>query len=70
MKISRKKIKHIDNVVNSIQPFTLAVTEVLSNPNSNPIPPVDCYRNNSSTSSCADQDVVSDEISHSYYRTT
>ena len=70
MKISRKKIKHIDNVVNSIQPFTLAVTEVLSNPNSNPIPPVDCYIPIISTYYCADQYIVSDEIIHSYDFTT
>ena len=42
----------------------------LSNPHNNPIPPVDFYRTNLSTFSRADQYLVSDEISHSYDRTT
>ena len=61
----RKKNKHVNTVVNSIQTLPLLVGKSISNPH-NISPPVDFYRINLSTSSCADQNVVSDGISHSY----
>ena len=64
LKKRSKKIKHVDTVVNSIQTFPLAVARALLNSQNNPVPTVDCYRNNSSKNSCAYQDVVSDKISH------
>ena len=48
----------------------MSVAKALSNTQNNPRPLVDCYKTNVSTYSCADQDEVSDEISHSYDRTT
>ena len=42
----KKKTKHVDTVVNSIQPLPLLVTKALPNPHNNPIPPVDCYITN------------------------
>ena len=61
-KISKKKAKHVDTVVNSIQPLNFPVSKTLSDLHNNLIPPVDCYRTNLSTSSREDQDVVYDEI--------
>ena len=59
------KTKHVDNVVNIIEPFPLAVTNEITNAHNNPIPPVDYYRTKFSTSSRTDKDLVSDETSHS-----
>ena len=56
--------------MNSIQRQPFPVTEALSNQHNNTITAVNFHRTNLSTSSHAEQDVVSDEISHSYYRTT
>ena len=56
-------------VANSIQPLPFPVAKSISNPRNNPRPPVDFYITNLSTSYCADQDVVSNEIIHSYDRT-
>ena len=70
MKKEVKKTKHIDTVVNSIQPLTFPITNTLSNKHSNLIPQVDSFATNLSTSSCADQYVVSDKISYSYDCTT
>ena len=57
VKISNKKIKHVDNIVNSIETFTFEVTKALPNPHNNPITTAHCYRTNSSTSYCVDQDL-------------
>ena len=65
-----KNPKNVDNVVNSIKPLPLPTAKALLNIHNNPRPPVDCYRNNLTKSSRADQDVVSDEIIHLYDRTT
>ena len=56
-------------MVKTIEPFPLYDSKVLSNPHKNTISPVDCCKNNLSKSSCADQNVVYDKISHSYDRT-
>ena len=69
-KIGKRKPKHVDTVVDSIQTLPFPVEKSLSNPHNNPRPPVDFYRTNLSTFSRADKYVVSDEISHSYDRTT
>ena len=61
-----RKTKHVDNVVNCICPFLLKIKNALSNTHNNSRPKVDYFATNLSKSSCADQDVVSDE----YYRTT
>ena len=65
-----KKTKHIDTVVNSIQPLPLPITNTISNKHNNKGPQVDCFATNLSTSSRAYQDVVFDEISYSCDRTT
>ena len=61
-----RKTKHVDTVVNCIRSFPLTITNALSNTHNNSRPKVGCFATNLSKSSCADQDVVSDE----YYRTT
>ena len=63
-KNKERKIKHVDTVVYSIQPFTLNVVNALPNTHNNTIPQVDYYRKKSSTSSYAHQYVVYDKISH------
>ena len=62
----RKNPKHVDTVVNSVQPLHLPITNSLSNKYNNQGTQVDMFATNLSTSYCADQDVVSDEISYSY----
>ena len=47
----------------------MPTTYTLSNTHNNPGPHVDYFETNLSTSSCADQYVVSDEINCSYNRT-
>ena len=70
LKISRKKPKHVDTVVNSIQTLTFPITNVISNTHNNQIPQVNCFGSNLSKYSRADQDFVSDEISYTYDRKT
>ena len=60
----RKNPKHVDTVVNSVQPLHLPITNSLSNKYNNQGTQVDMFATNLSTSYCADQDVVSDEISY------
>ena len=57
-------------MVNTIKPFPLDDAKELSNQHYNTRSPVDCCKNDLSTSSCADQNVVYDKISNSYDRTT
>ena len=66
----RKKPKHVDTVVNSIHNLSLPIINAISNAHNNQRPQVYCFATNSSTSSCADQDVVSDENIYSYEHTT
>ena len=66
----RKKPKHVDTVVNSIHTLPFTITNALSNTHNNQVKQVNCFATNLSTSSHADQDVVYDEISYSYDRTT
>ena len=61
-----KNPKHVDTVVNSIQPLPFPITNTISNTHTNQIPEVDCFAANLSRSSRADQGVVSDEISYQY----
>ena len=70
VKKEARKIKHVDTVVNSIQPFPLAVAKALPNTHKNPRTPVGCYRTNSLKYSYAYLDFVSDKISHSCERAT
>ena len=56
-------------MVNSIKPFPLDDTKAQYNPHNNKRPPVDCCKNDLSTSSCADQNFVYDKISNSCDRT-
>ena len=56
----RKKPKHVDTVVNSIQPLPLPITDLISYTHNNQRPQVDPGANNLSTSSCAYQYVVYD----------
>ena len=65
-KISKKKTKHVDTVVNNIQPLPFPITNPISNTHNNQRPQVDIFATNLSTSSRADQDDVSDKISCSY----
>ena len=65
-KISKKKPKYVDTVVNSIQLLPFPPTIKISNTRSNPKPEVDYFVTNLSKSSRADQDVVSGEIRYSY----
>ena len=69
-KYVRKKHKHVDTVVNSIQPLPLPITNTVSNTHNNQIAKVDFFATNLSTFSSADQNVVFDEISYLYNRTT
>ena len=64
------RTEYLDTVVNSIQPLPLPITNSIYNTQNNKIPQVDIFANNVSTSSFADQDVVSDEINYSYDHTT
>ena len=65
-KRSTKELKHVDTVVNIIQPLPFPITNSISNTHNNQIPQVDIFATNLSTSSRADQDVVSYEIIYSY----
>ena len=56
----KKKHKHFETVFNSIQPIPLPITNKISNTHNNTGSKVDCFATNLSTSSCADQYVVSD----------
>ena len=62
----RNKPKHVDLAVKSIKPFTLADTKALSDPHKNTSSLVNCCKTTSSTSSCADQNLIFDKISHLY----
>ena len=66
----RKTPKTVDTNVNSIQSLPLPIANGISNTHINPRPQVDYFATNLSTSSRADQDVASYEISYSYERTT
>ena len=69
----KKKFKNpklVDTVVNSIQHLTFPIRNALLNTHNNLRPQVDCFATNLSTSSRADQDVDSDEISFLYDHTT
>ena len=66
----RVKFKNVDSVVSSIKPFPFAGAKALSNPNNITISSVNCCKNVSSTSSWADLNIVSDEISNLYYHNT
>ena len=66
----RKKAKHIDTVVNSIQYLPLPIKNEISNTHNKQRPQFYCFANNLSTSSRADQYVIYDEISYSYNLTT
>ena len=63
-KIIKKKSKHVNTVVNSIQPLSFPTTNTISNTHNNKIPQVDFFENNLSKSSREDQDIVYDEISY------
>ena len=65
----RKKPTNVYTVVNGIQPLPLSIKNTLSNTHNNPRPQVDCFATNLSTSSRADQYLVSDGIGYSYDRT-
>ena len=56
-------------MVNTIKPFPLGDAKELSNQHYNTRSPVDCCKNDLSTSSCADQNFVYDKISNSCDRT-
>ena len=66
----RKESKYVDTIVNSIHPLYFLITNSRSNTHNNSISRVDCFTNILSTSSCADQDLSSDEIGYSCDRTT
>ena len=61
-----KKFKHVYPVVHNIKIFPFAGTKVLSNSHNNTILSVDICEINSSKSSCAERNIISDQISHSY----
>ena len=67
---NRKITKHVDTVVNSIQPLSLSIEKTPSNPHKNTIPPVDFYKTNLLASSCANKDVVYNASNISYDCTT
>ena len=69
-KEARKNPKHVDTVVNSIQPLPLPITNTISNTYNNQRTHVDGFATNLSNSSCADKYVVSEKTSYSYDRTT
>ena len=64
--ITKKKTKHVDPVVNIIRHFLLDASKALSNTRNYKRSSVDIFRNTSSTSSCVEQNIVTDKISHSY----
>ena len=66
MKISKKKPKHVDTVVNSIQTLPLSITNPISNKKSNQGQKIDCFATNLSEYSRAYQDVVYDEVIYSH----
>ena len=66
----RKSLNHVDPFIKSITPFPLDDAKSISNPDNNKKVLVHWYKNNPSTSSCADQNVVSDKISQLYHRIT
>ena len=63
-KITNKKPKFFDTVVNSVHPLPFPTTNGISNTHNNPRPQVDCFATNLSTFSRAGQDVLSDEINY------
>ena len=65
LKNIRKQNNNVDNVVNSINPLTLTITNTLSNKHRNPIAQADCFEIDLSTSSLVEQDIVSDEVCYS-----
>ena len=67
--LQKRKTKHGDTIVNSIQTLPLPIKNTLSNTHNNPRPQFYCFETNLSTSYRADQDAVFVGIIYSYDRT-
>ena len=63
-KRSKKKSKHVDNVVKTAKPLPWPITKAISITHNNQRPLVEIFATNLLTSSCAYQYFVYDEISY------